>query len=553
VTGTRTGPTAGDAPDEGRDPFTVRGGAGGTRACLIALIGGAIRAERAAELLSEAGRHAVAASRTVAVTSTVAPASGARAAATLDELTDRTAGVPRCREALVHLAAALRGTAAAYARADQESAALLRLPVAAAWALGETGPVGAFGLGVLGLHALLLAPQALLVPRLLRYTPTPLGLGLRWLGSDERRAQGGPAGVLAWFLGGPGLLPDVPIPSPRQVEALLPALAAYVLGLAPGGAAPGGQPVAAAAALLAAGTTATAGLLGRPLPGLVVAPLVTGKGGKGGMADPRERSAESVADVLGVVDRAYDVDRGAVAVQRIEHPDGTRSWVVAIPGTEEGSFGGPVTTDLTSNLELMAGVPSDRTETVIQAMEQAGIRRGEPVILAGHSQGGMAAARVAAAVGDRFTVAGVVTAGSPVGGMPLPADVPALHLEHAQDYVPAADGSRNPDTPNRTTVTRDLSVPIDGVPALTPGSLAEAFVTPHDLSRYIETAELVADQDDRSVTTFLAGLERVLDDGTGEVTTQLYVGVRVPDDVSGLTGAAGAGVCRVKAVATSWS
>lgn len=538
-----------DAGGGGSGAVTVRGGAGGTKACLTALITGALRAERAAEHLDDAVRLAAGARRTMALTSAAAPTSAARAAATLREVTDRSTGLPRCADGLHHLAAALRGTAEAYARADRASAIRLRIPVVLGWTIGELAPGATLGLGVLGLSAFALGSQATMAARLLRDTPTTLGFALSWLGSDERREEGGLAGAVAWLLGGPGPLPAAVIPSPRDVEALLPGLAALVLGLTPGPSAEGGRPVALA-------TAAAARLQGRSLPGLVVAPLVQAKGGK---ADPRESAARSVTDVLRLVDRVYDTTPGAVGVQRIDHADGTRSWVVAIPGTQEGSFGGPVTTDMTSNLELMAGAPSDRVETVIQAMKQAGIRPDEPVVLAGHSQGGMAAVRAAMVVGDRFTIADVITAGSPVGGMALPDDISALHIEHEQDYLTSVDGSPNPDELNRTTVTRDLTVPVGGVTPEGPASLADVFVAPHEMSAYIETAHVVEKQDDRSVAAFLAELEGVLDDGTGEVSTQVFVGVRVPEDASALVdgvpveAGASLGARGAKGKVTSWS
>lgn len=545
-----------DAGGAGSGAVTVRGGAGGTKACLTALITGALRAERAAEHLDEAVRLAAGARRTMALTSAAAPTSGARAAATLHEITDRSTGLPRCADGLHHLAAALRGTAEAYARADHASAVRLQIPAVLGWTIGELVPGTVLGLGVLGLSAFALGSPATMAARLLRDTPTTLGLALSWLGSDDRRGEGGLAGAVAWLLGGPGVLPALVIPSPREVEALLPGVAALLLGLAPGPSPEGGRPVAAAAAALALATAASARLQGRSLPGLVVAPLVQAKGGK---ADPRETQAQSVTDVLRLVDRVYDSTPGAVGVQRIDHADGTRSWVVAIPGTQEGSFGGPVPTDLTSNLELMGGAPDDRTETVIQAMKQAGIRPDEPVVLAGHSQGGMVAVRAAMEVGDRFTIVDVITAGSPVGGMALPEDIPALHIEHEQDYLAAVDGSPNPDEPNRTTVTRDLTVPVGGATPEAPASLADVFVAPHEMSAYIDTAKVVEKQDDRSVTAFLAGLDSVLDDGTGEVSTQVFVGVRVPEDASALVDGVpvGSGVLLgargAKGKVTSWS
>jgi len=144
----------------------------------------------------------------------------------------------------------------------------------------------------------------------------------------------------------------------------------------------------------------------------------------------------------------------------------------------------------------------------------------------------MAAMRVAARTSDMFTVSAVVTAGSPVGDMPLADGIQALHLEHTHDYVPALDGMPSPDAANRTTVIRDLaaSPPADGSgPA---SSLLARLVDPirrsHALPEYIRTAEQVAVLRDRSVQSYAEAVASVLGDGTAEVTEQRYVAVRVP-------------------------
>lgn len=537
---------------DGADALRVRGGAGGTTACLTALITGAIRAERAAGHLADAGRAAGRAAGAVSRTSAASPVTAARAEASVLQLLEGPNGLPRCAETLGTVAAALRTTAETYVRADQSSAALMRIPMALGRAVGEAGPVAVLSVGLMGFTGLVVGADAVVAARLLRNSPSAAGLGLQLLGSAENRADDGPLGVLARLVGGPGLVPPLAtVLSPAQLEAALPVLANVVLGLAPGRTTPGDRSVAEAAAFLAALGALGGGVTGTRLPGLAVAPLLPGKGPKA----PHDVPPRSLPDVLRQVDLTYEGVPGAVSVQRIDHEDGTRSWVVAIPGTQEAGFGGPTTTDMASNLELLAGVPDDRTETVRRAMLQAGIRPDEPVLLAGHSQGGMAAMRVAASVGDSFMIAGVLTAGSPVGGMWLPDDIPALHLENQQDFVPAADAAPNPDQINRTTVVRDLSVPVAGAELAGERveSLGDLFLVPHELTTYIETAELVADLDDRSVTTFLDAVAPVLDDGAADVTTQRYIGVRVPDDASGIDRGVAPGVCLPKPKATSWS
>ncbi|HEX8627102.1 MAG TPA: hypothetical protein VF755_02895, partial [Catenuloplanes sp.] len=81
----------------------------------------------------------------------------------------------------------------------------------------------------------------------------------------------------------------------------------------------------------------------------------------------------------------------------------------------------------------------------------------DPVMLVGHSQGGIVAADAANhfTASKEYNVTHVVTAGSPVGRIPVPDGVQVLSLENQHDLVPHLDATANPDQPNRTTVTFD--------------------------------------------------------------------------------------------------
>ncbi|HEX8867792.1 MAG TPA: hypothetical protein VF821_19190, partial [Lentzea sp.] len=92
-----------------------------------------------------------------------------------------------------------------------------------------------------------------------------------------------------------------------------------------------------------------------------------------------------------------------------------------------------------------------------EALERAGARdTGAPVMLVGHSQGGIVAAQSTTDLkANGYNVTHVVTAGSPVGRIEVPGDVQVLSIENRNDIVPHLDASDNPDDPNRTTVTFD--------------------------------------------------------------------------------------------------
>lgn len=149
----------------------------------------------------------------------------------------------------------------------------------------------------------------------------------------------------------------------------------------------------------------------------------------------------------GVID-AYDAggvagtEDGEVRIVEVQQPDGSSAYIVNIPGTEDwGATGGDQGRDLTSNLRVMAGQSSSAQEAVALAMQHAGIPAGAPVMLTGHSQGGMLAIALASDPGfmARYNVTNVLTAGSPVDGVSVDPRVNVLQVQHAGDVVPQLD------------------------------------------------------------------------------------------------------------------
>jgi hypothetical protein len=121
-------------------------------------------------------------------------------------------------------------------------------------------------------------------------------------------------------------------------------------------------------------------------------------------------------------------------------------------------------------------------------------------------------------------VAYVLTAGSPVGGVDLPEGLRSLHLEHAQDWVPGADGRSSPDTRDRVTVTltHEVATPEGEDGGLGPG---------HDFANYVAGAQLLQDSTDVSVAD--AGLALGTAVGGGLASRHLFtltrqVPVRLP-------------------------
>ncbi|HEU4676363.1 MAG TPA: hypothetical protein VFS29_10265 [Motilibacteraceae bacterium] len=195
---------------------------------------------------------------------------------------------------------------------------------------------------------------------------------------------------------------------------------------------------------------------------------------------------------------------GAAARVRVLQVDGGqgRAWVVQVPGTLCWSpTAGTSPVDLTSDAALAAGqrsVLADSAATALgEAMRTAHAAPGEPVLLVGHSLGGMVAAGLAAdsAFRRRFAVRGVVTAGSPVAADRVPDRIPVLSLEHRTDPVPRLDGRANPARAGWTTVTADPSAPGPARdPAVRPGRPGDA----HAGEVYLGTAgRLDASRDPR--------------------------------------------------------
>ncbi len=487
----------------------VTGGSGGTVAVLEDLERVAVHLQLAAGRLDEGHRAAVRLTATIDETWRSSPLTASAADSALAPY--RSLGAVAARAA--GLREAVRAVRSTYEHTDLGVGRLMRTAgVAGGYVIGESGPGAWLALGVAVVAGVVGVAETVVIARVMRSSPTPVGRALRSVG--RLGDLPGPVGALGRSLAGPGLLPDWHL-DPPTLQAGVPALAGFALGALPGRALPVPDPVPVAAATFADVDQAVTRLSGGPT-SLVVSRV------PGTIVGPPPRTA---AEALELVDEQYP-DRGglpgSVAVQQLVHEDGSRSWVIAVPGTQEVVPGRSNPTDMRTNLRLVAGQPDDMSRVVEQAMRAAGIRPDEPVLVVGHSQGGLVAARVVAdpAIQSHYDVAAVLTAGSPIGGIDLPDGVQVMSLEHSQDAVPALDGRPNPDTPFRTTVERDLSRSAD------PRDRAAASpFGAHPLSVYERTARGLEGSDDPSVQGFTAALDRVLA-GAVSARTTIFQGVR---------------------------
>lgn len=231
----------------------------------------------------------------------------------------------------------------------------------------------------------------------------------------------------------------------------------------------------------------------------------------------QERVApRSVRDLMtGLAWRNRPSAGGDIDVRFVYVTDGSgrvqRRAIVDIPGTKNWRLSAhePDPTSLSTNLKAVTGGRTTYQAGVLEAMRQAGVGHDEPVLLVGHSQGGMVAVNVAAQVAQsrEFAVTNVVTAGSPVARLPVPASVQVLSIENDGDVVPHADGADNPDTINHITVTVHRNS-------------GDAVVN-HDITTsYVPAAHDIDASDDPSVRAAVQGLQPFL---TGqEVSTVVF-------------------------------
>ena len=155
-------------------------------------------------------------------------------------------------------------------------------------------------------------------------------------------------------------------------------------------------------------------------------------------------AAHSTAAPTGLASRVARIPSDDVHI-RIERysDDGGNRFEVYLSGTNFG--GGDMDPwNFASNLELAVTGSSPSVEAVRIAMESAGITRNTPVVLTGHSQGGLIALALANS-GD-YDVDAVVTVGTPVGVVPDSTTVPTIHVVHPEDPVPAVGGLIDPDS-----------------------------------------------------------------------------------------------------------
>lgn len=244
-------------------------------------------------------------------------------------------------------------------------------------------------------------------------------------------------------------------------------------------------------------------------------PSPVGRGARGGTAAPT-RPPGGLSDLV----RDEAALDGRVRVVEVHGPQGA-AWIVEIAGTQVWDPRAGVSPfDLTTDVRSMAaestllavGVERALAAAQSSAARSAPVRRdvaSEPVLLSGHSLGGIVAAGLASSAQFRSAhrVTHVIALGSPIGKVPVPTDVQVLAVEHRQDPVPRLEGRPNPDRASWVTVTRDLEGEAE-TDALAdgqePGPARRASAA-HRADLYVGTAAAVDGSQDRSVVAWRQG------------------------------------------------
>ena len=461
----------------------VRGGAGSVSARLDDL-------DQAAVVLAAAGRDL---SETALTVLALAADGGLLAATLLDPV-----GVGQveaaCRRAafgrhglvstalgLELVAATLRAVTAAYRGAEAVAAtAVQQVELAAGRAAGPVVvPVVLSGLEA----AVVLAPVATVVVRWrtargMTAVPVPVSAtGQHLLGALAAR---------------PGMLEHLVATVPGLVGAWLDPAGAGVAGP---------RDVRQTAALAATATSAVPAMRERPLQ-VQASPSLTAPAARG------------LGDLMATV---ADCPDRTVRVDAVRDASGRRAWVVSVPGTSAWSpVPGRDPFDLTSDLRTRGGRDDAAQQQVVAAMRAAGVPNDEPVLLVGHSLGGMVAAQVAAdpAVRTEFHITHVVTAGSPVALSGAPADVQVLSVEHDHDVVPTLDGRPNPDRASWVTVRTSSPAPL---------AHQSPVAAAHVATGYVRSAAELDDSADPSIVGYRAGLSPFLAQVPGATVTRVEV------------------------------
>lgn len=223
-------------------------------------------------------------------------------------------------------------------------------------------------------------------------------------------------------------------------------------------------------------------------------------------------AATSVATSMKQVEAMYgdNEETSHIQVQRVVDPTtGQGHWVAMLPGTSCWSAHHGSVLNGADNLPALAGAAGEAEKAVRFALEDAMRREGvldkhEPVMLVGHSQGGIVMTNLARhAAGSKLNVTKVVTYGSPVGRMKVPPRVRALNIENTRDLVPKADGWATGDGDLRRT-----RVVIDDPSSNYTADGHQNVLAAHDPATYRRDYQTAVERESKNATSGVTRFEK---------------------------------------------
>lgn len=183
------------------------------------------------------------------------------------------------------------------------------------------------------------------------------------------------------------------------------------------------------------------------------------------------------------IDNIGQDDFANIRIFRTVDVDGVVRYTVQIPSTQSWDpDAGVAPNDLTADAVAMRyGNNSALSTAVMDAMKREGITD-EPVMIVGFSLGGITAGTIAADP-HGYNIQQVVTAGAPIGAMPIPPSTHITAFESTSDPIAGLDGVPNPATSSWETVRGDSPVKADE------GGHQPSLATAHDANRYAVMAQ----------------------------------------------------------------
>ncbi|MFT4147689.1 MAG: hypothetical protein QM632_02705 [Micrococcaceae bacterium] len=224
---------------------------------------------------------------------------------------------------------------------------------------------------------------------------------------------------------------------------------------------------------------------------------------------------QNYSDIAQNIKEAYS-DPATLAIQKITTPEGKNSWIVYIPGLQDKNpfFNHDNPHDIDSCMKGFKGEDSDHKKAIRDSMKTAGIAPNDQVLLAGHSLGGISSIGLLndPRVMKNYSIAGVITMGSPIEHLHIPQKVPVLSLNNEKDPVHQLDSpfKRHQSSPQ-------LGSALHSSVSFTPPSGNE--FNDHFMPDYIHSAKQLDTSNDPSLKVMNAVLSSVAPFGAKATTT----------------------------------